>query len=163
MNARPETNPTDERPSHWPAKGNGHDTSPNAHANADAGMDKPGFGALLRTLAHEVPSLLSKEVALAKREMHENLESTKAGAIAMATGGAVLLGGFVILLLSAVYALSNIVDPWLAALMVGGGVVVVGLVMVMAGKKQFEADSLRPDRTMDSLQKDRDAVRRSTQ
>jgi hypothetical protein len=158
MNAQPETNPNDERPSHWPS-GNGHDTAAQAHGVAD----KPGFGVLLRTLAHEVPLLLSKEVALAKREMQENLESTKAGAIAMATGGAVLLGGFIMLLLSAVYALSLVVDPWLAALIVGGSVVVAGLVMVMAGKKQFEADSLRPDRTMDSLKKDRDAVRRSTQ
>lgn len=160
MNARSQTRSNfgaDERPMHRPPP-----IGDLGAGDAQAHADKPGFGELLRSLAHEVPLLLSKEVALAKCEMQENLKSAKAGAISMATGGAVLQAGFIILLLSAVYALSDIVDPWLAALIVGGAVVVVGLVMVMAGKKQVEADSLRPDRTMDSLHKDRDAIRRST-
>lgn len=160
MNARTQAHtdfPGDDTPVRRPPPVGGLGTDTETRRSADT----PGFGDLLRSLAHEVPLLLSKEVALAKCEMQENLKAAKAGAISMATGGAVLQAGFIILLLSGVYALSDIVAPWLAALIVGGGVVVVGLVMVVAGKKQVEADSLRPDRTMDSLHKDREAIRRS--
>ena len=50
-------------------------------------------------------------------------------------------------------------ELWLAALIVGVVVVVIGMIMVSAGKKKFEASSFNPDRTIHSLQKDKEAVR----
>jgi xanthine/uracil permease len=119
-------------------------------------------GGLLRQLTHEVPSLVTKELALAKAELSESIRATKAGAASVATGGAVLLGGFIVLLMSAVYGLSKVMEPWLAALIVGGVVVVIGLVMVSAGKKKFEASSFKPERTIHSVNKDKEAVRGHT-
>lgn len=116
-------------------------------------------GGLLRQLTREVPSLFTKELALAKAELTESLRATKAGAASVATGGAVLLAGFIILLMSAVYFLATMMEPWLAALIVGVVVVVIGMIMVSAGKKKFEASSFKPDRTIHSLQKDKEAVR----
>lgn len=116
-------------------------------------------GGLLRQLTREVPSLFTKELALAKAELSESMRATKAGAASVATGGAVLLAGFIILLMSAVYFLSTLMEPWLAALIVGGVVVVIGLIMVSAGKKKFEASSFKPDRTINSLHKDKEVVR----
>ncbi|EKM93842.1 MULTISPECIES: phage holin family protein [Pseudomonadota] len=116
-------------------------------------------GGLLRQLTREVPSLFTKELALAKAELSESLRATKAGAASVATGGAVLLAGFIILLLAAVYFLATMMEPYLAALIVGGVVVVIGLIMVSAGKKKFEASSFKPDRTLHSIQKDKEAVR----
>lgn len=116
-------------------------------------------GGLLRQLTREVPSLFTKELALAKAELSESIRATKAGAASVATGGAVLLAGFIILLMSAVYFLSTLMEPWLAALIVGGVVVVIGLIMVSAGKKKFEASSFKPDRTIHSLHKDKEVVR----
>lgn len=120
---------------------------------------EPSVGTLLKQLMREVPALLTNEVALAKSEMRENMQHTKAGVASLATGGAVLLGGFIILLMAAVYALSNVVEPWLAALIVGGITAFAGYAMVQAGKKKFQSESLRPDRTMNSLQKDKDVIR----
>ncbi|AWT10893.1 phage holin family protein [Stutzerimonas frequens] len=116
-------------------------------------------GGLLRQLTREVPSLFTKELALAKAELSESMRATKAGAASVATGGAVLLAGFIILLMSAVYFLSTLMELWLAALIVGGVVVVIGLIMVSAGKKKFEASSFKPDRTIHSLHKDKEVVR----
>ncbi|UIP34416.1 phage holin family protein [Stutzerimonas kunmingensis] len=116
-------------------------------------------GGLLRQLTREVPSLFTKELALAKAELNESLRATKAGAASVATGGAVLLAGFIILLMSAVYFLSTMMEPWLAALIVGVVVVVIGMIMVSVGKKKFEASSFKPDRTIHSLQKDKEVVR----
>jgi len=61
--------------------------------------------------------------------------------------------------MSAVYFLSTMMEPWLAALIVGVVVVVIGLIMVAAGKKKFEASSFKPDRTLHSLNKDKEVVR----
>ena len=137
------------------------DPQPGAHPQAaeNRSAADPSLGVLLKELAHEVPSLMSKEVALAKSELRENLETAKAGVAAVSTGGAVLLGGFVIVLLAAVYALSNVMAPWLAALLVGAAAMVVGFLMVSAGRKKFEAQTLRPDQTIGSLRKDKDAIR----
>ncbi len=116
-------------------------------------------GGLLRQLTREVPSLFTKELALAKAELTESLNATKAGVASVATGGAVLLGGFIVLLMAAVYGLSLFMQQWLAALIVGVVVMVIGAVMVSAGKKKFEASSFRPERTIQSMNKDKEAVR----
>ncbi|MDQ3287529.1 MAG: phage holin family protein [Pseudomonadota bacterium] len=130
----------------------------NGHSTADAPV-----GVLLRELAHEVPSLVTKEIALAKSEMRESLRATKAGIAAVATGGAVAVSGLIVLMFAAVYALSEIIVPWAAALIVGAVALLIGFGMVQAGKKKFEADALRPERTMNSLDKDKNAIRGRTQ
>lgn len=114
---------------------------------------------LLRELMHEVPELFTKEVALARAEMRENLEQTRRGATEVSTGGVVLAGGYIVLLLAAVYALSEVMEPWLAALLVGGVAALIGYSMVKAGMRHFSARDLKPDRTIDSVHKDADAIR----
>ncbi|QQN50786.1 phage holin family protein [Stutzerimonas balearica] len=125
-----------------------------AHADTDHSV-----GGLLRQLTREVPALFTKELALAKAELGESLRATKAGMASVATGGAVLLAGFIVLLFAGVYGLATMMPAWLAALIVGGIVVIIGLVMVSAGKKKFEASSFKPDRTLHSINKDKEAVR----
>lgn len=115
---------------------------------------------LIRQLAHEVPALLSKELALAKAEIKQTLETAKAGIAAVGVGAIVMLAGLIIVLLSAVYALATIMQPWLAALIVGVVAMVVGFIMIQSGKKQFDASNLTPERTVNSLQKDKDAIQR---
>lgn len=134
-----------------------------ASARADASVDPDAsVGTLLKELMHEVPTLVTKELALAKSEMRENLESTKEGMMAVSAGGVVLLGGYVVLLMSAVYGLSNVLEPWLAALIVGGIAAMIGFAMVNAGKQKLSAQELRPDHTMRTVRKDADAIRGRT-
>jgi xanthine/uracil permease len=115
---------------------------------------------LIRQLTREVPALFTKELALAKAELQESLTTLKAGIAGVAGGAIVLLAGFIILLMSAVYGLSMIMAPWLAALIVGVVVMIVGFVMLQSAKKQFEPSNLKPDRTLDALNKDQEALRR---
>ncbi|MCI8209817.1 hypothetical protein AUC61_09740 [Pseudomonas sp. S25] len=115
---------------------------------------------LIRQLAHEVPALLSKELALAKAEVRESVQAAKAGVAAVGGGAVVMFAGLVIVLLAAVYALANIMQPWLAALIVGVVAMVIGFIMIQSGKKQFDASNMTPERTVSSLQKDKDAIQR---
>lgn len=138
-----------------------HGTAPGAAPSLSTpatGADANSVGQLLRQLTHDVPELVVKELALARAELTDSMQATKAGIAAMVGGGAVLLSGLVVLLMSAVYGLSNVMAPWLAALLVGAAVVVIGLVMVSAGKKKLEPTALRPDRTLHQLHKDGSAL-----
>jgi len=116
------------------------------------------IGGLLRQLGREIPSLLTKELALLKAEARESVRTAGEGVAAVSSGGAVMLAGLVMLLLAAVYALSNVLAPWAAALVVGALALLVGYMMVSAGRKKFSADELRPDRTINTLNKDKDAI-----
>lgn len=115
---------------------------------------------LLKQLTHEVPSLFTKELALAKAEFQASLNTLKAGIAGVAGGAMVLLAGFIILLMAVVYGLSTIMQPWLAALIVGAVVMIIGFIMVQSGKKQFEPSHFKPERTLDALSKDQEALRR---
>lgn len=158
------------RPNETPGNGNGNShlhgfsydetgRDPGRASAAAEQVSDASIGTLLRELAHEVPSLLTKEIALAKTEMRENLRETREGVAAVATGGAVTLAGLVVVLMAVVYALSNVMAPWLAALVVGAGAMLIGFGMISAGKKKFDSESLRPDRTVDSLRKDKNAIK----
>ena len=115
---------------------------------------------LLRQLSREVPALFTKEIALAKAELQASLTTLKAGIAGVAGGAIVLLAGFIILLMSAVYGLSMFMAPWLAALIVGVVVMIIGFTMLQSGKKQFEPSHFKPDRTLDAMNKDQEALRR---
>ncbi|MDN3236499.1 phage holin family protein [Pseudomonas sp. WAC2] len=127
----------------------------------ETGIDSnsTSIAGLVRQLTREVPSLFTKELALAKAEITEALNTTKAATISMASGGIVLMAGFIMLLLSAVLGLSQVMAPWLAALIVGGVVCIVGLIMVSAGKKKLDPAAFKPERTINSMQKDKEAVK----
>jgi len=128
--------------------------------SANAAEADPSLLGLVRQLAHEVPALIGEELALAKAEIRDSIQTAKAAAAALAGGMVVMLAGLVILLMAAVYGLALVVPAWLAALIVGSVAMVVGFVMVQSGKKQLEPSLLTPERTMNSLHKDKDAIQR---
>ena len=123
-------------------------------------QDDASIGGLLRQLTREVPELFTKELALAKAEMQQSLTTLKAGIAAVAGGAIVLLAGFIILLMAAVYGLGTVMQLWLAALIVGGITVIAGFIMLQSGKKQFEASHFTPDRTLHAMQQDKEALKR---
>jgi hypothetical protein len=55
--------------------------------------------------------------------------------------------------------LCNVVDPWLAALIVGGVVTLIGVVMLMTGSKKLEPRAVAPRRTAESLRKDTQMIK----
>lgn len=142
----------------------GHDDEDAHDRSTDVrfGDKDASIGSLAKELLHEVPALLTKELALAKSEMRETLHETKEGLIAVSSGGVVLTGGYVVLLFAAVYGLSLVMAPWLAALIVGAIASVIGFLMLSAGMRQFRAENLRPDHTLHSVRKDTDVIRGRT-
>lgn len=118
---------------------------------------------LVRNLATDLSTLLGKEVELAKYEVRESVSEVQTAVGAIATGTAIAAAGLVILLMSAVYGLSNVMEPWLAALIVGAAALLVGYLMVHSAKKALSADTIVPERTFESARKDKETLERATQ
>ena len=81
----------------------------------------------------------------------------------MASGGAMLFAGLLVLLAAAVLGLSHVMPDWLAALIVGALVSIVGFVMINSGKSKFDPSALKPERTQHALQQDKEMVERRMQ
>ena len=118
------------------------------------GADRPLTG-LLTELAQETTTLVRKEVELAKAEVSEKVSQATTGAVSLAAGGMVAFAGLIFLLLALTYYLATMMEPWLAALIVGGAVTLIGIVLVVMGKSKLSARNLQPTRTIATLQDDK--------
>ena len=117
---------------------------------------------LMRQLVADVAVLFRKEAALAAAEVNQSVHSVTAALGSMVGGGAVLHAGIIFLLAAAAIGLAQVMEAWLATLIVGAVVTVIGIIMLQAGKKKLEPASFKPERTVESLRKDKDALRRHT-
>lgn len=115
---------------------------------------------LVGQLVHEVPVLISKEIALAKAELRESLHTAQAGGKAIAGGIMLMLAGLVILLFAVVQILAWWIASWLAALIVGIVAMAGAMMMLKAGNRQLRLTSLTPERTAEALNKDKDVIQR---
>jgi len=118
------------------------------------GTDRPLTG-LLTELAQETTTLVRKEVELAKAEVSEKVSQATTGAVSLAAGGLVAFAGLIFLLLAVTYYLATMMEPWLAALIVGGVVTLIGVILVVIGKSRLNTRNLQPTRTLATLQDDK--------
>lgn len=110
---------------------------------------------LFSDLWRETSTLVHQEAELAKAEISEKVSQVGTGAAAMAVGGAILFSGFLVLLGAAVGALYLLLDTehrvWLAPLIVGVVVMVIGFIALAVGRKELKARNLAPQHTLDSM------------
>ena len=118
---------------------------------------KPLMG-LFSDLWRETSVLVHDEAELAKAELSEKVSQMSTGAAEMAVAGGVIFAGFLVLLFAAVGALDLLIDSpqaaWLAPLIVGVVVMIVGYVLLKRGQHQVEPTGLAPRRTVQSLRDD---------
>lgn len=117
---------------------------------------------LLRQLMDDAALLVRKELALAASEIRESVDEAKRGSASLVSGGAVLYAGLLFLLGAAAMGLAQFMPLWAAVLTIGVVVTLIGFVMLRSGKKKLEPGNFVPERTTDSLRKDKQAIRRHT-
>jgi len=114
--------------------------------------DERSIGELFAELSRETSVLVRKEMELATTEMTAKLKTAGTHAVIVATGGALVHAGLLVLLAAIVIGLAQLgVAPWLSALIVAAVVMAVGYVLVTTGMAKMRATSLAPTQTMDSL------------
>lgn len=121
-----------------------------------------GIGDLLRELIATVGTLFRQEVELAKAELSEKASRAGSAVVVMAIGGLLAFAGLIVLLQALVIWLSEGppgLSPALAALIVGGGVIVIGVALALYAKRALNPANLAPNRTTASLKQDVELVR----
>ena len=125
-------------------------------------LERESAATLVSQLVNDITALFRNELALAKAEFSKAATNVKVGMAGIAAAAAVLLGGARSLVAAAILGLAEVLDPWLAALVVGVALGVIGFVMLQSAKKKLEPSSLSMERTQHSLRRDAEVVARRT-
>ena len=99
---------------------------------------KPTVGQLVERLSEQATRLVRSEIALAKAELTTKAKHAGIGIGLLVVGGVLVLYGLGFLLHSAMEGLATAMPLWLAALIVGGVLVLVAGTLAFVGVKQLQ-------------------------
>ena len=153
----------------WTADRGDAATRPAGRTRAEGRANRPDHGAepgkagwsvtrLFSDLVDHLVRLIRQEVTLATAEISEKVGRLGAGAGLVAAGALLAYAALLCFLAAAVLALGKVVSLWLAALIVGAVVVLIGAGLAWYGKRRIRMDQLVPERTLRTLRDDRDWV-----
>ncbi|MCO4753171.1 MAG: phage holin family protein [Bacteriovoracaceae bacterium] len=96
-------------------------------------------------------TLVRKESDLIRTEFGEKATLIKQGAVSITTGSIVAFVGVQAIAATIIIALGYVVSWWLAALITGVGLLLIGMALMATAKKKLSSDSLTPHRSMESF------------
>ena len=120
-------------------------------------QDRP-IKSLLAEVFTGINTLIREEMRLVQAESSEKLSEAMTGFVSLLVGLLVAFTALIVLLQALVLALSNVMAPTYAALLVGGVVVLVAFILIQQGQSKIKAGNLMPERTMRSMREDREMV-----
>ncbi len=121
------------------------------NSRTDTVRDRPGFGVMFERLSTDMTNLWTSQSRLVGTELNEKVTTVKAASISMVVGGVIAFVGVMCLAATAIIALANIVEPWIAAAIVTVALLLIGLVMLKGGQKKLTAKGLKPEHSIDAL------------
>jgi hypothetical protein len=95
--------------------------------------DRRGFFRLLADLPRELSDLVRAEIRLLQTELASKLRAAGVGLGLVTLGVTLLTLFFTMLVVALILGLATIMEPWVAALIVAGIVLVTAVVMIGAG------------------------------
>jgi uncharacterized membrane protein YqjE len=121
---------------------------------------EPSVGELVKNLSEQVSVLVRDELKLARLEMTRKGKQAGLGAGMLGGSGLIALYGLGCLLACAILAIGRVLEPWLAALIVGAALLVISAVAAMLGKARLgKATPPVPKEAVESVQADVNEVR----
>jgi xanthine/uracil permease len=122
--------------------------------------DERSIGTLLGDLGRQLSTIVRKEIDLARVEVASALSRMGRGAALTAAGGALIYAGLLVVLGAFVFALIDAgLDPWLAALIVGAGALIVGAIVTSMGVQQIRSTELAPKQTAETVRENVEFVK----
>lgn len=128
----------------------------------DMNMSRESIGELLGQLANNSAALVRDEIALARQEMGEKINSFRSGVVTVAIGAIVGLMAILTLTAAAVIGLAHLMDAGYAALIVGGVLAIVGGIIASTGLNRLKQTSLKPEQTIETLEEDKEWLKELT-
>jgi uncharacterized membrane protein YqjE len=111
---------------------------------------------LLGELASQSANLIQDEVALAKQELREKVQSLQSTLIVIAVGALIALVAIASLCTALILALNEYLERWASALLVGVVLGVIAAVMITIGVKRLKQLSLKPEKTIETLEENKE-------
>lgn len=128
----------------------------------EARGDERSLGELFGDLSRQLSTLIRQEISLARAEMSARVGSAGRGAAMVGLGGAVAYAGLLAIVAAAVLLFVDAgISPWLAALIVGIVVAVIGAALAMRGRQEIARTNLAPQRTIETLRDDAEMAKES--
>ena len=120
-----------------------------SHYDQPLHNERPWSRIIEETLTN-TQELIHSEFRLATTEVQEKLAVVRKPATILAAGVIASFYGLGFLLLSAVYGLSIVIPPWLAALIVGAALLIAATILVSKGRERLRAVR-PPEKTIQSV------------
>lgn len=113
------------------------------------------LGALVHQLSQQIPELIRSEMRLAQAEFAQKGKRAGVGIGMFSVAGLLAFFALAALVATAILGLANVVDAWLAALLVALVLLAAAAVAGLVGKnKVAEAGTPAPDRAIQGLKED---------
>lgn len=109
---------------------------------------------LISALASDLGNLVRKESELVRAEISEKASEVTQAGMRAGVGAALLMGAFLVLLAAAVLALSKVMDPLWASIIVAVVVGAAGFILLRKGASSMKPTHLAPERSARQLSKD---------
>ena len=122
--------------------------------------DNKAVGELVQDLSQQTAALVRKELQLAQIELTEKGKRAGIGAGLFGSAGVIALYGVGVFIAAAVMGLATVIEPWLAAVIVGVVMFAAAGVASLVGKKQVEqAVPPAPEQAIQSTKRDVNEVK----
>jgi uncharacterized membrane protein YqjE len=122
--------------------------------------DDRSVGELVQALTQQTSALVRHEMRLAQAELQEKGKRMGMGAGMFGGAGLVALYGVGALLAAAIVGLGTLIEPWLAAVIVGVVLLAVAGILALTGKKQVDRGTPPvPEQAIESAKRDVDEIK----
>jgi uncharacterized membrane protein YqjE len=117
-------------------------------------------GELVQQLSQQTATLVRQELRLAQSELQEKGKRVGIGAGMFGGAGLVALYGVGALIAAAIIGIGTLLEPWIAAAIVGVVLLAVAGVLALSGRKQVERGTPPlPEQAIESAKRDVDEVK----
>jgi uncharacterized membrane protein YqjE len=123
-------------------------------------LERQSAATLLGRLVSAFTELVRNEIALAKAELAESSTRAKSGVIALIGAVSTLLAGVLTLVAAIILGLSKVMEPWLASLIVGAAISVVGLFLLHGARQKLVPPHIEIERTRTAVRQDVEVLAR---
>jgi len=122
--------------------------------------DERSVGELVHALSQQTSALVRQELRLAQVELQEKGKRIGVGAGMFGGAGLVALYGVGALIAAAIIGIGTLLEPWIAAVIVGAVLLAVAGILALTGKKQVDRGTPPlPEQAIESTKRDVDELK----
>ncbi|MGH3430922.1 MAG: phage holin family protein [Terriglobales bacterium] len=128
-------------------------------AAAEQNNDDRSIAGLIKHASEQVSILVREEIKLAGLEMSKKGKLAGRSVTLLVVAALLAVYAIGVLIAAAVLGVALVFDPWLAALIVGGGLLLIAVLFGLIGAKSLGSASPLPKQTIQSIKADVSALK----